>query len=165
MSFVYFVQYGDRIKVGYSKNPKGRLQTLKSSNGGEMIPIAVLPGTRQQEKLIHERFREYSICGEWYHDCAEIRRQIEEYRVEGLPSVRAKERRPIVEPSPPQKVRPVDEIDLHRLPIAEARQNYLKVVNRALSELLEEIKYRESNGVDATVLRCRAQAIMAANRI
>lgn len=66
-SVVYFIQRGDRIKIGYSTNLTTRLRALK----GDRVLLA-LPGSRAHESALHELFKAHRIEGEWFRPDAEI---------------------------------------------------------------------------------------------
>lgn len=76
---IYYLQVGDYIKVGYTSNAKRR--------GSEYPPGSKLllsyPGSREDEKRLHEKFVAYREAGrEWYMDAAEIREHIEEMKAQ-----------------------------------------------------------------------------------
>ena len=58
---VYFIRFGDRVKIGFSTNTKRRLQSLPHD---EML--AFMPGTFATEKQMHNAFRYLRIKGEWF---------------------------------------------------------------------------------------------------
>lgn len=63
--YVYFIRAGERIKIGFSKNPWGRLSEIKSSNlDAEMI--GVFPGTLEDEAAMHKKFHLFHISREWF---------------------------------------------------------------------------------------------------
>jgi len=69
---LYFVQARGtgRIKIGRSKNPKRRLQSLQTGNAKELRLIASLEGLGWRERDLHERLREWRVSGEWFdYDC------------------------------------------------------------------------------------------------
>lgn len=71
--FVYYLEVGGMIKIGFTKNAWRR--------GGEYPPSAQLLamhyGTQADERKLHERFAAYREAGrEWYMDCQEIRDHI-----------------------------------------------------------------------------------------
>lgn len=58
---VYFAVKDDLIKIGYSGNPKQRARGLGATL------LAVMPGERRMERVIHGIFEEYRSHGEWFH--------------------------------------------------------------------------------------------------
>lgn len=75
-SFVYFISDGVNIKIGISKHPKKRLASLQTAHSTKLEMLAVIPGDRETEFQLHGMFAEHHIRGEWFNDCAEIRRYI-----------------------------------------------------------------------------------------
>jgi T5orf172 domain len=65
---VYFFKCNENgaIKIGYSHDPKQRLRTLRAEFQWDIVPLAVIPGTRVEEKEIHERFRRDFVGCEWF---------------------------------------------------------------------------------------------------
>lgn len=81
--WVYYIRFGDRIKIGTSSNLKGRLSTLAYDE-----VLAVEPGT---QALVRERHREFSVLridGQrmWFHDARALRAHADRLRSEhGVP--------------------------------------------------------------------------------
>jgi hypothetical protein len=65
---VYFIRFGDRIKIGTSQDFYTRLNSIPHDE-----ILAVLPGDREVEQQLHRRFAEHRIKGEWFTDCPDIR--------------------------------------------------------------------------------------------
>lgn len=59
-SWVYFVQLGNRIKIGFSTNIKRRMIIVPGRC------IALMPGTMDDEFLLHQRFMDLWDTGEWF---------------------------------------------------------------------------------------------------
>jgi hypothetical protein len=60
---VYYIRFGDRIKIGTSRNPKIRLGTLPHDE-----VLAFERGDRRLEQRRHHQFAEHRIAGtEWFH--------------------------------------------------------------------------------------------------
>lgn len=59
---VYFAQRrkGGLIKIGYSRNVKPRVQTIRAK------VIGAVPGEREVEKKLHKRFAHLRVRGEWF---------------------------------------------------------------------------------------------------
>lgn len=70
---VYFIECDGAVKIGFSKNPWARLETLKSSTKGEPVLLGWIPGTARTEAEIRERFASLHINREWYTATDEIR--------------------------------------------------------------------------------------------
>lgn len=69
--FVYYCDDGrDRIKIGYSLNPRSRLREFKTVNPEiELVLIERYRGIdgRELEQKRHEQFQDDRIAGEWFH--------------------------------------------------------------------------------------------------
>lgn len=79
--YVYVLEVGGMIKIGYTANPFRR--------GGQYPPsaelLAMFPGRLSDEKELHERFSAYREAGrEWYLDCREIREYVAELNAASL---------------------------------------------------------------------------------
>jgi hypothetical protein len=59
---VYFAQRrkGGLIKIGYSRNVKPRMQTIRAK------AIGAVPGAREVEKKLHKQFAHLRVRGEWF---------------------------------------------------------------------------------------------------
>lgn len=66
-SVVYYIQFGDRVKIGFSRNLRDRLSALPYDR-----LIGTEPGGRQVEARRHRQFAEHRISGEWFHAASEI---------------------------------------------------------------------------------------------
>ena len=64
--FVYFLQVGDRIKIGSSRRPFIRLQGLASALPERARRAIIVAGTRSDEMRLHARFVAYRTGGEWF---------------------------------------------------------------------------------------------------
>lgn len=64
--FIYFIESGGFIKIGYSKKWEKRVLSLKSANPQKIDVLLVIEGTREREGDLHARFQESRIRGEWY---------------------------------------------------------------------------------------------------
>lgn len=63
------------IKIGYSKNPIFREQTLRAEN--PMIDIfCIILGDRYLEKYLHDKYQDFRIRGEWFKLCTEQIKEI-----------------------------------------------------------------------------------------
>lgn len=71
---VYFIQQGETgaIKIGFSRNVKGRLVSLQASHSEPLRLLAEAPGGRRQESGLHERFHTARISGEWFRPTEEL---------------------------------------------------------------------------------------------
>jgi hypothetical protein len=61
---VYFIQCGDYIKIGVSKDPEKRRKSMETSNP---YPLTLLKVDKENsEEYWHEVFKEFHHRGEWY---------------------------------------------------------------------------------------------------
>lgn len=80
--FVYFLRCGDFVKIGFSKNPKGRARALAASLPFQIELAAAYPGTFFHEQKLHRLFAPHRARGEWFRLHADIAAVIER----GLPA-------------------------------------------------------------------------------
>ncbi|NTX08288.1 GIY-YIG nuclease family protein [Myxococcus sp. CA040A] len=73
-SFVYFVQAGDGgpIKIGFSRNPRVRMQELQTGNAVELKYCGEVVGDQGLERILHERFAAIRLHGEWFTATREL---------------------------------------------------------------------------------------------
>jgi hypothetical protein len=67
LGWVYFVRFGDRVKVGYTTNPDQRLVAVPNDE-----VIGLIPGTRDDEAAWHELLADRHVTGEWFNADAEL---------------------------------------------------------------------------------------------
>jgi hypothetical protein len=69
MGFIYAVRSpnmrDNRIKIGFSTEPKKRFQKLKTGLT-DLEVIDCWPGTKAEEKHLHELFASRRVAGEWF---------------------------------------------------------------------------------------------------
>lgn len=70
---VYFMRFGDRVKIGFTTNLPLRLQSIPHDE-----LLATIPGTMADEKRLHSRFAAHRVHHEWFHLVPEILAHIEE---------------------------------------------------------------------------------------
>lgn len=73
--YVYFAQGMSRtgkIKIGFSRFPMARLETLAERDGEKIVLLAFAPGSFKHEAAIHRLFKEHCIYSEWFHPAPEI---------------------------------------------------------------------------------------------
>lgn len=74
--FVYFMDCGDVIKIGWSKDPVSRRKQV-----GAKAVLAVFAGTQQDEKSMHMRWGSLWSHGEYFNRSPELVRFIEDLPV------------------------------------------------------------------------------------
>jgi len=65
---VYFIQRGESgpVKIGFSRNVYGRMQTLQTANSQPLRLVGYLYGDTELEGDIQSRFAEDRLKGEWF---------------------------------------------------------------------------------------------------
>lgn len=64
--FIYAVECGDRIKIGWSTKPEFRFNKIASDAPFPCTLLGCWPGTRADEFDVHSKFRELRQHGEWF---------------------------------------------------------------------------------------------------
>jgi hypothetical protein len=66
-SFVYFIQDGNKIKIGFSTRPEVRARNLQTHSPLKIL--VTIPGDRVREAKLHKRFHKIRVDGtrEWFH--------------------------------------------------------------------------------------------------
>jgi hypothetical protein len=54
------------VKIGYSRNPDGRLKTLSQQAPIKYEILATIPGTMKDERDLHKKFHAKREHGEWF---------------------------------------------------------------------------------------------------
>lgn len=81
--FVYAMSDGEAIKIGVSKLPSGRIQSVQTGNPRIITVVAVWMlcserHARELEKRLHRQLREYRLMGEWFAvDVEHIQKEID----------------------------------------------------------------------------------------
>lgn len=68
--FVYFItrEPGDRVKIGFTtSNPHARRAALQTGCPDPLDLVAYVPATDEEERRLHETFRELRVQGEWFY--------------------------------------------------------------------------------------------------
>jgi hypothetical protein len=79
--FVYFVEAQglNAVKIGFSaREPTLRIESLQTACPMPLVPLGAIRGTVRDERLLHARFREHHLRGEWYALTPHMRDQLEE---------------------------------------------------------------------------------------
>jgi hypothetical protein len=73
-SLVYFIQRGEDgpVKIGHSKNVRGRLSALQTGIPERLRVLGVLDGGKAEEQRLHRYFGAYCIQGEWFKPVPEL---------------------------------------------------------------------------------------------
>lgn len=72
--YVYFIQGvdGGRVKIGWAKRPASRLRELQTGSPVALRIVAVMPGSREDERTHHRRFERHRCYGEWFFPAPEL---------------------------------------------------------------------------------------------
>jgi hypothetical protein len=70
--YVYFIRFGDRVKIGYTTDFARRRTELPHD-----AVLGVIPGTLDDEAAWHRLFADLRIKGEWFHADRELLAAIE----------------------------------------------------------------------------------------
>lgn len=76
---VYFIQIQPPvgpIKIGITANIKKRLFQLQTACPYDLKVLSTIPGWKDTELIIHEKFKNYRIRGEWFHPHQDILERI-----------------------------------------------------------------------------------------
>lgn len=69
---VYFLRHGNLIKIGYSSHLAQRVAAIMSAVPGEVAFLGHMPGERDLEAHLHERFSAVRFSGEWFFETPDI---------------------------------------------------------------------------------------------
>lgn len=74
-STIYFMCALDanRIKIGFTANIEKRIKNLRTSSPHKLRLMRTIPGTKDDERRLHEQFAHLREHGEWFTDCDELR--------------------------------------------------------------------------------------------
>lgn len=64
--YIYALECGDQIKIGWSKNPKNRAAQISNERKSKWSLIAYRPGTKTEEASIHESLTDCGLGHETY---------------------------------------------------------------------------------------------------
>lgn len=64
--FVYFLQMGDKVKIGFSTNVGNRLKAIKTACPLPAEIVKIIPGSEQTERYFHAHFAANRLNGEWF---------------------------------------------------------------------------------------------------
>lgn len=81
---IYFARFGgDKLKVGSSTDPEGRIQTLRVANPDlQLVKIVFFgEGAEKHENSLKKKFHEYQIANECYQCSDDVLNQMIEYTV------------------------------------------------------------------------------------
>jgi len=71
-SFVYFIECGDYIKIGYATSVRSRLSNLAIATPFPLKVLATIDGDKHTESTLHTRFADAFHKGEWFRRTPEL---------------------------------------------------------------------------------------------
>ncbi len=81
---VYFARASDgRIKIGTSRTPSKRRNSLASDSGMDVRILATTPGSYARERELHAQFAAHRLRGEWFAPAPELLAFIETLKAAG----------------------------------------------------------------------------------
>lgn len=69
---VYFVSYGQYIKIGWTSDLLGRIAELQKAAPEQLSLLLKFPGSKSDELRLHHRFAHLRLRGEWFKSSPEI---------------------------------------------------------------------------------------------
>lgn len=76
--FIYFIQgeCGGPIKIGYTTDIKGRLNSLQTGYPDTLVLLGAFAGNTTDEHNLHEEYNSYRMRGEWFKPAEPILEKI-----------------------------------------------------------------------------------------
>lgn len=69
---VYFIECGDAIKIGRSRDVSCRAQSLGTGASRELRVLGTVPGGAAVEASFHRAWHSIHIHGEWFKKCPDL---------------------------------------------------------------------------------------------
>lgn len=76
--FVYFVEAGDCIKIGFTTSLSDRLPKIATGTSHKLVILHTEPGLISDEKQLHQQFAEFRVRREWFRKAPELLAYIEQ---------------------------------------------------------------------------------------
>lgn len=76
--YVYFIEGGTAIKIGFSRSMETRLRKMGTDVPGGAKLLHIEPGTFKTEKILHRHFAAHRLHGEWFSKAPELLAYIEQ---------------------------------------------------------------------------------------
>ena len=70
--FVYFIDGGSRIKIGYTRFVEKRLDALQRASPVHLTLVGLIPGNKVSEEYLHLKFIKIREHGEWFCKTPEL---------------------------------------------------------------------------------------------
>lgn len=75
---VYFIQAGDFVKIGRTRNIKRRIDQTQVHCPFPIQLIGTIEGDKDVEREIHDMFKPYQSTGEWFNLTPEVREKLKD---------------------------------------------------------------------------------------
>jgi integrase len=74
LDWVYFIRAGDSgaVKIGRSRRPLVRFADLQTSSAEPLRLVLAYRASAAEERMLHHRFRDHRISGEWFAPAVEL---------------------------------------------------------------------------------------------
>lgn len=79
---IYFIEYGNLIKIGYAKNPAKRIKEIQSNYPLPLGIVGIIDGERSEEQKLHFKFKEYHVNKEWFEKSISILNFVKEKQIQ-----------------------------------------------------------------------------------
>lgn len=66
MDSIYVLDFGDKVKIGFSNDVNRRIRQIETGSANEVRQKFTLQGTKQKELVIHQKLKSRQIIGEYY---------------------------------------------------------------------------------------------------
>lgn len=85
---IYFIRCVSlkAIKIGQAGNPGKRLAEMQVGCPADLVMYGKCHGTKEDEKMLHAKFRSQKIRGEWFTETPEMMEFIDNVIAKGMPS-------------------------------------------------------------------------------
>jgi hypothetical protein len=70
--FIYAVENGDAVKIGYAVDPVRRLSELNVGSPGRHRLVGFAPGAREHESELHSLLDRWRVRGEWFEKAGAV---------------------------------------------------------------------------------------------
>jgi transcriptional regulator with XRE-family HTH domain len=87
---IYFIESQGLVKIGFSMEPSLRVSKVQSDSPYPCKLIGAMPGSREDEMMVQQRFQRLRYRGEWFRLDHELRSFIDQHPV--IRDVRAKDK-------------------------------------------------------------------------
>lgn len=72
IGFIYAIEAGEAIKIGFSGDPVRRCGALNTASATRHTLLGTMPGTRTGERAVHDKCYASRLNGEWFSKSPEV---------------------------------------------------------------------------------------------